>query len=138
MKKTGTVNNDYTQDSLNTALAWKQAAIQDGWVVSPTYRFESVETAATLNKDGFHASVITRPQSRNLNPCGRVSVWGPDGLCIELSKEYNWEQIKSGVTTCPYCKATGVATERVGFAGRCCATCLAMVRPQVEFAGWDR
>lgn len=131
MGKTG-----FTNESLTVALAWKQAAIKDGWEVTPTYRFESVETAATLNKDGFKASVVTRPSDGRTNPYGNVSVWGPDGLAIRPDKEYNWTQIHSGVTTCQYCKATNVATERVGFAGRCCAVCMLTVRPKVEFSGW--
>ena len=131
----------FTNDraSFEAAAAWRDAAVADGWSVQPTYgAHEGVERAAKLTRDGFVAQVITRTKVGKWLYEASVSVWGPDGLAVAPPNAYDWSAIVAATKRCSYCKAPDVETERVGFAGRCCAACLPAVRQCVERPGWDR
>lgn len=123
------------------AVAFKKAMLADGWISKPTYEHEPEERAASLDKDGFHAMVITRLNKNEKTGKefteGCVSIWAKDGLAIDIPETYNWNFINNGVTRCGFCQKENVETERVGFAGRCCKSCLPTVRPKVEFPGWS-
>jgi len=129
------------------ALAWRDAAVADGWTMTPTYgEHESVDHAWSLeHTEGFKALGLSRPancapgapqQRDDTAGTGQVSVWGPDGLALPSGRTYSMAALRAGLTTCGYCNATGVHTQRVGFAGRCCDTCLVDVRKMVETPGW--
>jgi hypothetical protein len=135
-------------DRIEQVRAWRDAAIADGWTAQPTYpHTEPVESAATLQRDGWLAMIFTRdrgpkearePRTRGYARFeAHVSVWAPDSMAIhEVPKVYSWDALQAGQRTCGYCQATDVDTSHVGFAGRCCAVCLPTVRPQVEYPGW--
>lgn len=129
---------------LDAVVAWRDAAITDGWSHRPTYESEAEERVCSLEKDGFKAMVLTRcpvslPSSRHQSKWfaeAEVNVWGSDGLAIKPPDVYDWQFIESAVSTCGYCGAHPVETERVGFAGRCCSKCLPAMRAKIEVPGW--
>lgn len=115
-------------DHLLSVEQFRDAAVADGWSIAPTYpSHEPAEQAATLNRDGFIMMVLARPKSGgntgNWTCSASVHIWGPDGMAIPPPPLYDWAKISAGVTTCGYCGAHPVKTERVGFAGRACPTC---------------
>lgn len=128
-------------EDYHAAVKWRDAAKADGWTSEPTYKTESEERACRLRKDGFVAHILTRtpePKPWNTNPKheGGVYLWGPDGLCIETPREYDFGAILAGLNKCGECKKDGVPTQRVGFAGRCCESCLPAARKKHEYPGW--
>lgn len=118
------------------ALAWREAAIADGWTSKPTYGHESELTAFTLERDGFKIQGIARPCEPGTVGSAELSCWGPDRLAIPVGETYDWEAIKSAVETCGYCSAHPVKTKRVGFAGRCCDACYPEMQRRIETPGW--
>jgi hypothetical protein len=134
-----TMDFGYTNDHKQAAevRAWRDAAIADGWAAKPTYRNESIESAMTLEREGYVVQVLLRSPAGKWKHQAKLSLWGPDGLAISLrGPVYDWAAIASGQNRCNYCGATDVATERVGFAGRCCSSCIPAVRLKVERPGW--
>lgn len=131
----------FTNDGarLRAAEAYRDAAVADGWSKRPTYESESIDRACTLNRDGFIMQVLTRDNSekkRKWKHEAQISIWGPDGLAIPPPAEYDFAKIKALTRHCMYCKTDDVDTERVGFAGRCCAKCLPDQRKKIERPGW--
>ncbi len=132
----------FTEDAYKRAVAWRDAALADGWISTATYgESEADGRASTLTRDGFKASVITRlpkPTSHHPNPKheGEVSVWGPDRLAVEPGQTYDWEHIKAGLRHCGRCNADDVETTRVAFADRACLPCLPKAREKYEQPGW--
>lgn len=118
------------------ALAWREAAIADGWTSRPTYDHENELTAFTLERDGFKVQGLARPSQPESMGHGEISCWGSDGLHIPVGEVYDWDAIQRAVETCGYCGTHPVKTERVGFAGRCCAACLPTMRARIETSGW--
>lgn len=115
------------------AAAWRDAAIADGWDHEPTYGTHEDELrACRLSRDGWKAQVITRGL-----PTDKVSAWGPDGLAVCIAEPYDWTALQDGLRTCAYCGAKDVDTQRLAFAGRCCAECLPAMREKHEFPGWE-
>ena len=128
------------EEAVRIATEWREAAKQDGWSCRATYEgHESVETAFTLEREGFKAIGLARPMKDNgMWPCGEISIWGPDRLQILPPFPYDWEQIKAGVRRCNYCNATDVETVRISFAGRCCRACRPELAKKYERPGWTR
>lgn len=132
----------YTNDEsrLQAARIWRDAAIADGWSARPTYDdHESQDRACSLEREGFVVQVLTRvmkPDSRWKYQVS-ISVWGPDTLAIVPPDTYDWGAILAATRHCNYCRKDGVDTQRVGFAGRCCAACLPAQRKVSERPGWD-
>lgn len=126
-------------ERLAAAKAWRDAAIADGWAATPTYGdHEAQDSACTLDRDGFRVQVVSRvhkPGERWMFTAS-VEIWGPDRLAIRTPDTYNWSAIQSALQHCNYCHKDGVATQRVGFAGRCCAECLPEQRNRAERPGW--
>ena len=134
-------------DALAAAIAWREAAVADGWVIRPTYGQESVERAASLSHpDGFAAMVLARDNRGHDRPqqcyvpsvTAEVNVWGPDGLAVETGDAYDMDAIRAGLRICKTCGASDVDTQRYSFAGRCCASCRPKMAEKHEYAGWDR
>ncbi|HCE07501.1 MAG TPA: hypothetical protein DEQ40_02660 [Oxalobacteraceae bacterium] len=121
---------------IEKALAWRAAALRDGWSSHPTYQCEPEQRAFSLNRNGFHVQGLARPSTKDTGGSGEITCWGPDGLHIAVGEIYDWAAIRAGMTTCAYCHKIGVPTERVGFAGRCCAGCLPDMRKVIETPGW--
>ena len=134
---------------LDQAVKWRDDAVADGWLIEPTYQTEDVSRAATLHKDGFTAQVITRiydeeyiktAQPWMKHMAGKtdvsIAVWGPDTLAIRPGVAYSWEALWKALMTCLECGREDVKTQRVGFAGRCCETCLPAARKRDEYPGW--
>jgi hypothetical protein len=72
----------------NAAIAYRNAAVHDGWSIRPTYEgHESVERAATLEKDDFTIMILTRdPTTSDIGKWkyeASIHIWGPDGLAIK-------------------------------------------------------
>ena len=109
------------------AAAFRDAAVADGWAIKPTYRHEAQHSAATLERDGWHMSVLTRTDSEftfGPSSMGSVSLWGPDKLHVETPVAYSMEALEKGLRDCGYCDREGVDTFQVAFASRVCAECL--------------
>lgn len=109
----------------------------DGWSTEPTYNGEAIERATRLRRDGFIASSTARPSADGLKSSASIHVWGPDGLAIVPPFPYSFDACMAATETCSACRKTGVPTERVGFAGRVCATCLPAQRARIETPGWN-
>lgn len=130
-------------DQLKSALAFKQAAVADGWSIKPTYsNHESTDTAATLNHpDGFTMQIYTRDHLPLVpNAITRyevdISIWGTDTLSIEVPPVYNMQAIRDGMKKCFNCHKIVDQTFRYSFAGRCCKDCLPRMREIHEKSGW--
>ena len=103
--------------------SYREAAIADGWQpkAGSDYR---------LLRDGFVMD------ARESCAWDCIHIWGPDGLAIKVPSIYDWIAIQAGTKRCQFCKAKNVETQRVGFAGRCCAKCLPAKRAEIETPGW--
>ena len=139
----GFTNN---REQYEAAIAYRLAAMADGWKCLPTYGdHEPVERAAKLTREGFTMSIISRsshdPDHQHPGPVwhyeANVHIWGPDGLAIAPPPAYDWNAIIASVRHCNYCNANDVDTKRVGFAGRCCDKCLPEQKKKLEFPGWN-
>src|SRR6266478_4034061 len=110
--------NDFRE--YERVVAFRDAAIADGWSHEPTYGSESEERASRLNRDGFSMQILTRSRGNEvLDPArgmhrsvhgkwayeAQVNVWGPDGMSIDIGPAYDWEAIKAAVRKCPECEA---------------------------------
>lgn len=131
----------FTNDSakLKAAQDYRDAAAADGWAIRPTYGSESMDRASTLTRDRFVMQALTRDNSEKGGKWkheAQISIWGPDGLAIRPPETYDFAEISARTRRCLYCKAEDVETERVGFAGRCCAKCLPAMRAKIETPGW--
>src|SRR6185312_8426260 len=133
--KLGFTNNPA---DLDAGRAFRDAAVTDGWTIAPLYITEAMDRAARLTRDGFVLQVITRDMTGHFKWKAEadVSIWGPDGLCIEVPADYAWGAITAGLRTCHNCHKTDVDTERYGFAGRCCAECRPAMAAKHERPGW--
>lgn len=123
----------------NEVVAWREAAIKDGWSIEPTYQSESQDRASSLWKEGFHALILTRDNSSKHGKYSyeaNVSVWGPDGLAVSAGEVYDWMRIKAGLRHCHACGANGVDTQRYSFAGRCCEACRPAMAAKHERGNW--
>ncbi len=131
----------YGEAAYKRAVAWRDAALADGWTSKPTYDKEAEERASTLTKDNFEAQLITRtpePKPWNSHPKheGNVNIWGPDHLAIDITLLYDWQYIVTGLRRCLNCKTENVETQRVSFAGRVCRICLPAMQKKHEYPGW--
>lgn len=125
------------QEEYQAAVAFRTAAIADGWLCTATYENETTESAASLTREGFNMQLITRRNVGKWSFQASVSIWGPDKLSILVPKVYNWNEIQAGLRRCNSCMKTDVETQRFSFAGRCCANCIQAMRTQHEYPGWD-
>jgi len=126
-------------EELNRVIKFREDAIADGWTCEPTYgKFESVDSASSLTKNGFTMLILTRTNKDRAKWKyeAEVSIWGTDKLAIEPPKVYDYDAIVKGLRVCGFCGAKDVATARVDFANRCCANCLYEARKRLETAGW--
>ena len=125
---------------LESVRRWVADAVADGWEISPTYQTEPVESAATLDRDGFRVMALMRDRGENRDRRYRyeakVSAWGPDGLAISVPAKYDFALVEKAVRRCGECGNEDVDTQRVGFAGRVCARCLPEARKKHEYPGW--
>lgn len=131
-------------ERLLAVIAWRDAAVADGWTIEPTYpKTETVDQAAKLHRDGWVALVLTRgregsPHSHRWYYEAQVSVWAPDSLAVRPGDVYSWEALQAATRSCNNCNATEVKTFGYSFAGRCCEACLPAMRLQHEYPGWTR
>jgi transposase-like protein len=117
---------------------WIAAAVADGWTRTATYKYESIDRACHLEREGFVASALTRdPQFDEWRAEYSICLWGPDGAGIEIPYPYYWQKIQDGLTTCPQCHATGVKTVRVAFADRACEACAPALTAKISMAHWQ-
>lgn len=137
----------------NEVVAFRDAAIADGWTHHATYESEPEERAACLYKDGFTMRILTRSRDNEVLCPERgyhhsvhgkwkyeasVHVWGPDGLGISLlGPVYDLGQINTGLRRCDSCGSEDVDTQRYRFAGRCCTNCRPELARKYEKPGWD-
>lgn len=121
-------------------IAWRDAAVADGWTITPTYGREDVSRASTLARDGYKAMLLTRepiPGDRWATTQEyTLNLWCPRGIDIRPPAVYDWAKIVAGTRTCSVCGATDVDTQRVAFANRACAACAPALRKKMETPGW--
>ena len=55
------------------AIAWRGTAVSHGWVCTPTYQNEPVETAFTLHRFGFVVHGLARPATDKTLGVGTIS-----------------------------------------------------------------
>lgn len=126
--------------SIAAALAWRDAAVADGWDVRPTYQHEDVDSAFTLERAGWKVSGLARRGAENEPPLGggEITVWAPDGLQIKVPIVYpGIAELDRMTRWCEHCGREDVHTRRVGFAGRVCDDCHPAVQAAVETPGWN-
>lgn len=115
-------------------LDWKEAAIKDGWVISPMYDgHESVERAAKLSKEGgWVAHVIVREEYLSIH------VWTDNGLSTisKVSFPYSMESLQEQTKVCHFCHKSSSSLQHVGFANVSCPSCLAEAKKKLEYPGW--
>lgn len=112
-------------------------AVADGWNIKPTYDdHESIETAASLEKDGYKIMVVNRIGEHIFNK--PIHGWGPDSLSIDINIVYDWKQITAATNICGECKQEKSFLQRVGFANRVCNDCLPEARKRLEYPGWTK
>lgn len=117
--------------SAEQARAWRDAAIADGWACEPTYQTQPLESACTLSREGFAASISIGKRE------GSVWVWGPDMLQIpDHGVEYDFERLKRNLKLCDQCGQYAERCTRVGFANRVCDDCKSGAQKRIEFPGW--
>lgn len=104
------------------AIKWCDAAIADGWVLSPTYKLESVDTAFTLKKGGWYVIGIARMADKLLGQ-GEIAAWSPDGTAVPAPLEYNMADLEREAQTCQFCGLYPTKLFRVAFASGACAEC---------------
>src|SRR5271157_489350 len=79
------------------AVAWRDAAVANGWSIVPTYGdHEPVKRAARLEREGFTCQILTRDNSTEVRKYAfeaSVSVWAPDGLSILVPNVYDWNAV---------------------------------------------
>lgn len=122
----------YTNDI--SRLAWAQeygmTAQADGWLPE--------RSSGWYTRDSF--IMVIEAKETPKSPVGKyhaeVTIWGPDGLQIEVPETYDMDAIRAALRVCMYCHRTDIDTQRVGFAGRVCADCLPAQRKLQEFRGW--
>lgn len=141
----GNTNSD---DEYKAVIAWRNAALADGWTLAATYEgIEPSTSYGTISKEGgwtghVCARVATEMQSRvpwygnKWKYSARVTLWGPDGLDVPAREVYDWAAIVAGLRTCAACGKKDVPTQRYSFAGRCCADCRPTMAAQHEQPGW--
>ena len=117
--------------TLNEIVAWRDAAVADGWSITPTYNSEGIDRASTLDRDGWKALILTRSE----RDCD-VVVWSSDRLVVTHGTIYSFEELKRNERLCSNCGSTEIATVRIGFAGRVCPTCREKLKPIIEYSGW--
>lgn len=122
-------------------VAWREAAIADGWQHKPTYTHEDEDRATSMSRDGFKVMLLVRDLDGRqakwvTRPEYDICAWGPDGLTVEVPDTYDMEALRTGVRECANCGAKDVDTQRFSFAGRCCARCLPAMRAEHERPGW--
>jgi hypothetical protein len=130
-------------ERLRHVQKFRDDAVKDGWSIKPTYfPHESVDSASSLSKDGFSMLILTRthdlikyPNVKNLYEV-EISIWGPDGLAIEVPDYYDMELIKKNMYKCKHCGKFVVETVQYSFAGRCCKDCLPALKEKFEKPGW--
>lgn len=135
-----------TQEEFDREVArvrqWIRDAVADGWEIKPTYEREGMNTACTLDREGWRVMSCRRPPGHGVgqfkNKRGNISIsmWGPDGVSVNIEFPYNWERLQQLLTRCEFCGREGLETERVGFANRSCKECLPAARKQIETPGW--
>ena len=123
------------------ALAWRKAAMADGWISSATYNHEVEEQAFTLrHPEGFHALGLARPPDavRGLTRwVGRIHAWAPDGIHVPAGDVYDMAALRRAVQTCEFCKQHPVKTVRLAFVNRACVPCAETKRAEYEPPGWS-
>ncbi len=120
--------------------AWIDAAVADGWEVTPIYGdHEGIATAAKLTRDGYVVNAFRRPPGfKGGAPRGEynMSAWCPDRISLTLPDVYSFDGVVAATRVCSCCKKPDVPTQRVAFANRVCADCLAKERARLETPGW--
>jgi hypothetical protein len=116
---------------------YRDAMIEDGWTIVPTYGNESVESASKLDREDFTCRALTRRKADG-RAIFDLCIWGPDKLVVDYPIPYSFKEIKKNLRKCNYCKAPDVDTVRVGFAGRCCIPCRPRLAQQFEKPGWTK
>src|SRR5574341_536054 len=98
-------------------VQWREAAVNDGWQIDPMSQSETTETWARLEREGFLAQVIARPQGlfKHIpNAHYDVHIWGPDKLAIAPKFPYRFQDIVDRMSLCANCGAVG-ETVRISF-----------------------
>jgi len=122
---------------MNQVEQWREDAIADGWSHAPLYPGHKPEnSAAKLTYRGWTAQVFNSPERPGWKTQRCIAVWDDKGIAVVVPTTYSWESLQQALTVCMFCSATGVHTQRVSFAGRCCDLCLPEQRKRLEYPGW--
>lgn len=113
--------------------------VNDGWSFWPTYgAAESFLSAITLERLGYKCVAVNRTLEPGLKfryECA-ISMWGPDGLRLDVPEKYSWSEVLANAEICDICRSKHNPSHRYSFAGRCCEKCLATARQRFEPPGW--
>lgn len=126
--------------ALQSVRDWRAAAIAAGWAHEPTYpTCEGEDRAMRLRGPGGWVALTLARDDRDKGRKAKadIKLWGPDGLAVRVPPLFDMAALEAGQLRCSRCKAEGVPTERVGFAGRVCGSCIEAARREIETPGWN-
>lgn len=122
--------------------AWRTAMIADGWEAKPTYQYEPIEAATSLQKPPYKAMVLLRETEASLSvwhctpPRSEFYAERQMALKVDVEQPYSWDYLAKLVRTCPVCGAEDVDCVTVGFANQACKACEPAERKRIEVPGW--
>lgn len=99
-------------------VAWRNAALEDGWVLIPKFPGVPWKQACTLHREGFVTLCVTRN-----GPGDTLTIWGPDGLQVPTPNPYNWKEMMTGLNICLFCGNETEDPRKLGDGGRACPDC---------------
>ena len=123
----------FIQEARDRVTTWVKAAVEDGWVIKPTYPgHEPMETSASLEKGEWRAHAINRKEHISLH------VWRGNGLVAiqNVPEVYSMKELEEQGKTCHFCGKTPDRLHHVGFTSMACSDCLPKAKTDLEFPGW--
>ena len=140
-----TNSNDRTDH--DCVVAWRDAAIADGWILEAVFAGEPAESYGQIKRDGFTGHICAREKTKmeqyfpktshgKWEYHSAVSLWGPDGVSVITPFPYSSDAITKGPRHCEVCGKDDVETVRVAFCNRACVACAPALRAKLETRGW--
>ena len=120
-----------TESTPIDVIAWRNAAIADGWRHFPTYHNESEDRAVTLKSDGFTCMITSRNAQKQT-----IRAWCPRGLALEVPAIYSMAELYANLRLCSECSQVKEEIVCVAFANRVCKECEPSARRKYEFPRW--
>ena len=141
--------NQYSNNKADhdCVVAWREAAIADGWILEKTFVPEPADSYGHIKRGEFTGHICARERVKmeqyypkishgKFEFHSSISLWGPDGVSIIAPFPYSWDAITKGLRHCEVCGKDDVETVRVAFCNRACIACAPALRAKLETRGW--